>query len=150
MKTSNSCVTLFAACFVLSSCAFDQIESGFTALEGQKIQTAFEYLGYPDSEQEIAGSKVFTWGREFTRTSVTPVNSYNYGGIYGYDGYGSAVGYSTSYIPQTNYYSCTLKLITDQDGTIIDGQYDGDLGGCAKYGSALDEAAEDLAPEATP
>jgi len=142
-------ITLFSSFLILlSGCAFSQIENGLTALKGEKIQTAFNYLGTPDNEQDIAGSKVYTWGRAFSATTITPVTTSTTGSAFSsYGGYANYYGTTTSYVPQTHNYSCTVKIITDQKGIITGGQFDGNLGGCASYGSALQKATKDLAPE---
>ncbi len=139
-------VVLLGLSFLLSACAFDQMDKGLTALRGEKIQTAFNYLGYPDTEQVIAGSKVYTWGTSYSQTAIMPVTNYTSGNVYGYGGSANYHGTSTSYVPQTYNYLCILKIITDKKGVIINGQYEGNEGGCSDYGSALNKAAKDLTP----
>jgi len=130
----------------LSACAFEHMDKGLAALRGRDLKTAIGYLGYPDNQQEIAGNKVYTWGRSYTATTVTPVTTYGSGSFFGMNGPTNYTGSTVSYVPQTGTYSCVLKIITNKDDMIIDSQYDGDLGGCGKYGDALNKAAQALTP----
>lgn len=137
---------LFIALYI-SGCTFKYMDEGLSALKGQDIEQAINYLGYPDNKQEIAGNKVYTWARAYTVSSVVPVQSYNSGNVSGYGGYANYNTTTTSYIPQTDHYSCNLKIITDKKDIIISAQYDGNMGGCSRYGTALKKASEELAHE---
>lgn len=121
---------------LLTGCAFNQIENGLNALNGEGIKTAFDYLGYPDSQQEIAGDKVYTWGTSFMSTTVAPMTSYTSIG-----GYGAT---TTSSIPITQHNQCSIKIITNQNDVITNSQYVGNLGGCARYGTALQRLSNDF------
>jgi hypothetical protein len=46
---------------LISGCAFSNIEDGMNTLMGQPIDAAFNYLGYPDTEQIIANHHAYIW-----------------------------------------------------------------------------------------
>ncbi|HEY7243029.1 MAG TPA: hypothetical protein VH678_04000 [Xanthobacteraceae bacterium] len=58
-------VTAFAVIIAVAGCAFDAIDKGMTALQGQPLSAAVSKLGMPTEEKVIAGQKVYIW---FTRT----------------------------------------------------------------------------------
>lgn len=45
----------------LAACVDSRMREGYHALEGQPIDAAIKKLGYPASEQKIAGDTVYTW-----------------------------------------------------------------------------------------
>jgi|GEM_PF-1367679 len=134
--------------FILSGCAFQQMDRGLTDLQGKNIKQAISYLGYPDNEQKIAGDTIYTWGTNYNVSSITPVTNYSSGTASAYGSGGSAFGtYSgttTSYIPTTINHRCILKLITNDSGTIINSQYEGNQGGCSSYGQSLNRLSQDI------
>ena len=129
---------------VLSACTFQQMDKGLSYLQGQNIETAINYLGYPDNKQKILNDTVYTWGTNYNVSGTTPVTNYHYGSANAYNTFGGSAfgtysGTSTTYVPTTFNYRCTLKIVTDEKGTIINSQYDGNQGGCSDYGQALAE-----------
>ena len=128
-----------------AGCASSRMDDGLASLRGQKIQTAFYYLGYPDYQQEITGNNVYTWSTFYTTTDMVPAATY---GIGGFSHHGRHGGYGGLYVPETSSYSCVLKIIADKSDTIIDSQYQSNGGGCQHYGSALTRAAQDFPPGA--
>lgn len=120
----------------LAACAsFGDFNKGLNSLIGQPIAVAINKLGYPTTQQNIAGDTVYRWNR--TATGITSSPSYTIGTV----NVGN-VGYSTSAqnisLDETTY-SCALTLGTDSKGVIKNYSYDGNLGGCGPYITALNK-----------
>jgi|GEM_PF-1305544 len=132
-----SLVLLLGFSSFLTACAFNYIEGGLEELKGKPVKTAFNYLGFPDTKNSFEGSDVYVWGRSFQTTSFTPITSNSYGTAYGsYGNWASYQGTTTTYVPQVNTYSCVIKIAAEK-GVIIQSSYEGSLGGCEAYGTAL-------------
>lgn len=58
---------------MLATCAGETIKKGMATFVGQPISAAIARLGFPTSEQTIAGAKVYTWqtSRLIEGTSVS-------------------------------------------------------------------------------
>ena len=130
---------------ILTSCTtFEDINGGLTTFHGQPVNSLIQVLGFPDSEQSIAGNQIVSWHSEQNITSVTPViqvTSYSNGRVntYGAGGYGNGNYNSTttSYEPTTVNYNCTLKVAIDQRDRILSHDFEGNIGGCEQYAAAL-------------
>lgn len=143
----KKCFLFITLVFFLTSCAFKQIESGLNALQGKNIDTAFNYLGYPDAIQDLNGQKIFVWGEQFSVTTTTAVTNQHYGNASTYSpnyghAYGNYSGTSTSYVPVTHNYNCNIKIIANSEGIITGYQYKGNEGGCSSFGTALSKVPE--------
>lgn len=134
-----ACITVL----VLAGCASQKLNSGLPRLTGKTLDYAISYLGYPDSEQTIAGKKVYTWGHGSSVTMMqtyrTPVSGTAYGaggGIY-------YQGHQTSVVPQTYNFQCMIRLIADQNGLVERWEWNGNEGGCEHYSGAMSRLIAD-------
>ena len=130
---------------ILASCTtFEDIDSGLNRLKGQHIDSLIAIIGLPEGTQNIAGRKIYIWNTSQNVTTTTPVTTYNYGtasayGTGGY-GYGTYNGTSTSYVPTTVNYNCTIKIIVDRNERIVGHEFDGNIGGCMRYSERITAA----------
>jgi len=125
------------AVVALSGCAtFSDIDKGMAALVGQPISAAEARLGVASSEQQVGGKHVYVWGRDFNMSMPTTNTSSVNGTVNGHYYRGTV---TTTGSQQVNY-NCTLRFITDQSDRIISYDWQGNLGGCYGYGSALKPA----------
>lgn len=133
----------------LSACAFDTLDKGLPRLKGEHIDTAINYLGMPDEEQQIAGRKVYVWGHQNSGSYTTPVTQNHSYTAYGYGGPYTARGTTTSYVTQNYNYVCTIKLIVNKKDIIQSSEYEGNEGGCEYFASGISQLIKDTEP-ATP
>ena len=137
----------FLLILFVASCSFGRLDAGLPLLKGRNIETAIQYLGIPDAQMEIAGRDVFIWNNSYSVNIVTPVTSYSDATVYGYGGMATAYETSTTYVPETYNYSCTIKAITDKEGIINSLEYEGNEGGCSTFVSSMDRIISDLGPK---
>jgi hypothetical protein len=79
---------------ILSGCAtFGQMEEGLNALMGNKIETAFDVLGYPSGKQEYGSDTLYIWGRNVSGGLVLPYTATTSG-----------------YVGSTSYYGTTTSM----------------------------------------
>jgi hypothetical protein len=117
----------------LSACVFQNMDKGLAGLEGKNIDQAVAELGYPDSQGSIMGNTVYVWGT--SNSFSMPVTTYNtttgYVGTVPY----SATTSNTNYVPEN--FNCVIRIATSPDGTIIHTEWQGNVGGCMHYSTAL-------------
>ncbi|MGC1497815.1 MAG: hypothetical protein WA790_18570 [Sulfitobacter sp.] len=133
------CALLLSACTT-----FEDIDQGLSLLEGRPIDDLIGILGFPDGEQNIAGRKLVVWSSSQNVTTVTPVTNYSSGtaNAYGTGGYayGTYSGTTTSYVPSTVNYNCTIKVQIDRANRIVGHDFEGNIGGCERYAQAIRNA----------
>lgn len=134
------------AILLLCGCAFETLDKGLPLLQGKKIDTAISYLGLPDNQMTVAGKNVYVWSNSFTQTSITPVTSYSNASAYGTGGYATAYGTTTTYVPQTAQYSCTIKAVVDKKDIIEGLEYSGNEGGCGTFVDPVKRIISDFGP----
>lgn len=134
MKKTISIIAILS----LTGCAtWEQLDEGLDKLVGRPLDVAISKLGYPATEQTIAGRKLYRWGNSSQGVAYMPSTSTTYATL----GVGArAVPYaattdSGSYIPVN--YACNLTLATNNAGIVISYQYEGNMGGCKRYINAL-------------
>src|SRR4249919_3804166 len=128
MKLRISLAALVIA--ALSGCStFGNLDSGLSALNGRNIHDAINVLGYPASQQQIAGQTVYTW-------SIDNSTQYQMPNTTTTSGYAGGVPFSatTTGTQAVNMsYLCTIKLGTDSDGRIVNYDWSGNLAGCDRW-----------------
>lgn len=128
--------------FLLTGCATQKLNDGLPHLIGKPVKYAVSYLGFPDGQQVIGGYNVYVWGVSKTYTSMqTVTNPFTVSG-YGYNGGYSYSGTTTSQVPQTYNYSCTIRLVVDKDDIVRASDWKGNEGGCSHYSGAMDKLIE--------
>lgn len=122
----------------LTGCVtWGDLDQGLNNLRGKPISAAIERIGYPSSEQVIAGKKLYRWERTSQGVQVQPTTSFTSGKV----GSGNNPAKYTetktgSTMVQVNN-KCSLTLAVDQHDNIISHQYDGNLDGCSTYINAF-------------
>ena len=125
---------IVGATLLISACTtFSNLETGLAALVGQPFQAAIDKIGYPAGQMKVGDDTVYAWGRNFSMSMPT-YNSAQTTGTVGSTPYTANTGY-TSY--QSVNYQCDVKIIVGPDNVIKSWQYDGNMGGCDAYASAL-------------
>lgn len=120
---------------LLSGCAtWGQLDEGLDSLINQPISTAIDRIGYPNSDQMIAGRKIYRWGNSQQSAMYVPTSSYTYGTVGANTPY-SATTTGGTYVPVN--YNCSIALEVDANEIIRRYQYNGNLGGCGSYIKAL-------------
>lgn len=130
---------------IISSCTtFEDIDRGLSQLQGRPVDDLIGILGFPDGEQSIAGRRLVVWSSSQNITTVTPVTNYSSGtaNAYGTGGYayGNYSETTTSYVPSTVNYNCTIKVQIDSANRIVDYDFEGNIGGCERYAQAIRNA----------
>lgn len=114
-----------------------QFDKGLDNLVGSPISAAIDRIGYPNTEQTIAGTKVYRWGRSSQGAIYTPTTSTTYGTVSTARGFGTySATTNGGYMTPVNY-NCNLTLVVDENEIIRRYQYEGNLGGCQAYIKAL-------------
>lgn len=122
---------------LLSACVTDQLDSGFERLRGQPLSTAIDRLGVPSSERKLAGRHVYTWKTSQLMSNYQPTSSVTTGSIPKGSGKSSYSGTTVGgTMVQTNL-TCKIDIEVDGQEIIRHASYDGDVGACGKYASAL-------------
>lgn len=127
---------------IVSACTtFEDIDGGLDAFQGRSIDDLISVIGFPDGERTVAGRRMVIWSSSQNVTSVSPVTTYSSGtanayGSGGY-GYGSYSGTSTTYVPTTVNYNCTIMVEIDRNNRILGHDFEGNIGGCEQYAAAL-------------
>ena len=79
-----------------------------------------------------------------------PRTSHSYGSVStsGYYGQvsGSYNGYETTYVTESVTYECQVVVEVNQTETIVTAQFEGNIGGCQPYATALKKHYESLPP----
>ncbi|MBL8637820.1 MAG: hypothetical protein JNN09_04915 [Alphaproteobacteria bacterium] len=132
-------LNLCAMTVLLTGCATQKLNEGLPYLIDKPVKYAVSYLGYPNAQQTIGGNDVYVWGVSETFTAMQTVSNpfsvsgYDYGGGYSYS------GTTTSQVPQTYNYSCTIRLVVDKKEIVRMADWRGNEGGCSHYADAMDQ-----------
>lgn len=94
---------------VLAGCVEQKVTRGLTRLIGQDIHVAVQKLGYPATEHEILGDKVYLWTMSGTESA------------------------------SSNGAFCTIEIAASQSGIIKTYHLSGNDAGCRVFVDALDD-----------
>lgn len=127
-------VALFAA-LCLSGCnTFKDMDAGINSLVGQNIDVAFQRLGYPNQEGQLAGKTVYVWGvsRQSNMTLFTPRTTTGYVGA-------TPFSYTTNTITNVPIREeCTLRVFVDPATKLITySDWEGNIAGCQRYAGRI-------------
>ena len=118
----------------LAGCqTFENMDAGLASLRGKPYQAAFDILGFPDAETTIAGKRVFSWGRRDTGSYTVPTFDSTTAYVNGKPVLVQTQGMRTEYYDN----HCRIDIIVGEGGLIEQSKYDGNTGGCERYGAAL-------------
>lgn len=124
-------VSASIALSILAGCqTFENMDAGLSSLRGQPYQAAFDILGFPDAENTIAGKRVFTWGSRNAGSYTVPTFNSSTAYVNGNPIYVQTQGTAT----ETYDYYCKIDVIVGSSGLIEQSKYDGNIGGCERYG----------------
>jgi len=124
-KAALICVLLgLAGCM-----SWEPMEKGLAALKGKRLDDAIDVLGFPSSERQIAGRKVFVWSTKSMGLLFNPATSTTYGN-FGSTPYGQTTTL-TSFTPVG--YECEISIQVDDQNVIQTAQSYGNWGGCQVY-----------------
>lgn len=129
-------VPLLLALLVLAACAtYPPVDVGIATLRGQPAQVAFSYLGLPDEERLIAGTRMYVWseGGIGTRPVYRPPLRPRHDPWFLYEPPFIDVPYS---------YACTLRLFVDARDVVTGGDVAGHGGGCGEFARLLAPLSE--------
>lgn len=117
----------------LAACAsFDRLDQGLSTLQGQHRDVAIARLGFPTEQKEIAGRDVYIWHRGslfYQPATYFGGCDSRYGGMRSM----SCVGF----MPSVTDTRCTVRVIAEKDGTIVQTDRDGDPNSCGFYADRL-------------
>ena len=123
---------IFALCGLLAAgCATMNLEGGMDSFIGQSADSVIEALGFPHTDEQIAGKRVLSW------TSAT---SRGWGDDYLYYRRPYYSGILSRY--STYNYGCTLRFILNENDVVDSWDHQGSLGHCGKYRSILQERVQ--------
>ena len=115
-------------CFLLiplSACAWESfMDKCIKSWIGYPLDSVMERWGYPDSEKNIAGKKLYIW-----ETYDTDVDYIGGTSITTTDNKGRETTFSMGGVPQTEY--CIKTLETDNNNIVVNGQWKGN--DCPKF-----------------
>ena len=128
---------------MLPSCAYKKLDANLHYLEGQKIDTAINYLGVPDDKFMIENREAYIWGqnKNTRQETIRPFGGYSTsGGVFGGVGivFGKGAG-DRSYTQR-----CTVKALTDETGIIQKMEYQPNAGGCERFTKAMTALERDF------
>ena len=136
MKSKKAILCL--AMLLLTGCVsmpWPVLKKELDALKGQPVKVAFDRLGYPNTEGQIAGEKFYVWSTLNT-VWMPNVSTTTGSGMVG----GTPFSYNQSSMGGgTNInLRCTIRIFIDGNEMITHHDVNGNNGGCARYAHALD------------
>ena len=118
------------AVLALAGCVTpDQINAGARSFEGKSYKEAFAALGFPDQEQKIADHTVYIWSNRNAGSYTVPTTETATTYVGGQTVYTTVQGTKT----ESYDWNCTLRLVVDPKGIVIEAKADGNIGGCQRY-----------------
>lgn len=131
-------IALAIAAAAVAGCAtWGQMNDGLNGLLGKPIDAAIRKIGYPASEQAIAGRKLYRWGGSHQSSILVPTTTTTTGTI----GLGRQMTPFSATTTGMNFEQyedgCYITLEVDREDIITRYQYEGNLDGCAPFIRAL-------------
>ncbi|MCM2451928.1 hypothetical protein [Agrobacterium vitis] len=123
-----------ALMLALAGCqTFETMDAGLAGLKGRSYQTAFDVLGFPDGEKQIAGKRVFTWANQNSGSYSVPTYNQSTAWVNG-----SPVQIQSQGTATESYdYHCRIDVIVNDKGIVEDTKYDGNIGGCERWAAKM-------------
>lgn len=117
----------------VAGCATQQLDAGLKGLIGRPISEAVGRLGYPDSQREMMGDKLYVWST--SHTAVMPImnTSTTTGSVGGAPVYGQTTGMTM--VPMNA--NCLIQVAVTESGIIKSYQWRGNEMGCQLYARAF-------------
>lgn len=133
---------------LLIACTPSQdISEGMTQFRGQPIDNVASVLGAPNDERVIAGRRYVIWSTNRNVSYTMPVTNYLSGTVNASNGgFATYGGTSTSYVPMSASYVCTLTVEVSDQYIVQNFSFDGNIGGCRGYASRLRAFLRELPP----
>ena len=118
---------------LLAGCAGQVIQESMQPMIGRPAARVFEKLGFPDSEDTVAGRRFYAWATESSGSHLVP--RFNTGTIHGKDGT-STFSYTT-FEERFYHHECRLRVFVDPQDRITAYDLDGNDGGCSAFARRL-------------
>ena len=117
----------------IAGCATQQLDAGLKGLIGHPVSEAVGRLGYPDSQREMMGDKLYVWST--SHTAVMPImnTSTTTGSVGGTPIYGQTTG--VTMVPMNA--NCLIQVAVTETGVIKSYQWRGNEMGCQMYARAF-------------
>jgi len=139
-KMTNSVL----AVLVLFGCATtttvsENMAKGLDIMVGHPLEVATMVLGYPDGKQDIVkGRTAYYWIDKQHEMTVRPAFGYTTGTL---DTQDVSLRTTKLYAVPTTY-ECMIKVVVDQDDTIVDYDFNGQRAGCKDFIDRLNKLIE--------
>jgi hypothetical protein len=119
-----------AACATISQQASVDLDSGLSALVGQRLEVAVARLGEPIGSARLGADTVYGWGSASTSTEI----------LHPTPGFIDAANYQGGVFPpprRTVENACLIRMIVDAQGVIRTWDHQGNEAGCRAYAARL-------------
>ena len=118
---------------LLAGCAGQMIHESMQPMIGRPATHAFAKLGFPDSEDTVAGRKFYVWTTESSGSHLVP--QFNTGTIRGKDG--TTTFSYTTFEEQFYHHECRLRVFVDAKDRIAAYDLNGNDAGCSVFARKL-------------
>lgn len=138
------------ALLLTTGCAtWSDLDQGLRSLHGQPLSVAISKIGYPTDERQIAGMRLVSWSSSKSGIRYVQQSSTTYGTAYSKSEGKTKYSTTTNYmVPQAYRKSCEITLQVSERNIIQASQYQGDIGGCWNYITALKQPSPYYIPTA--
>lgn len=124
--------------FVLAGCmTFERLEKGLSEHQGRHFSEVINKIGYPTSQMEVMGKKVYQYNQSASGSYNMPVTQYHSGSVNTVSGPVNYYGTTQSSQPVSYNYHCTLSFEVDSSEVVQKTFYRGNVGGCESFAAAL-------------
>ncbi len=137
MRLFLSCITVIAAC-ALTGCInppWPVLDRQLGMLNGQPVNAAFASLGYPTNEGKVAGRKYYVWSSSNATWFPSSSTTTGFGTVGGTPFNYNQTTFGDGEIAQLH---CTIRIFVNARDIIVDHDYTGNQGACARYAERLD------------
>ena len=132
-------ILLLSTILILPSCSatFTDLQNGLDRYQGLSLNSLIDRIGFPTTQQNIAGRKLYIWDTSNTVTMSMPTTSSTSGTVSSGTSSGTYSGSSTIWVPTTYNFNCRITIEVDNQDNIISNYWEGNRGGCERYSKAL-------------
>ncbi|MBB4065032.1 hypothetical protein [Gellertiella hungarica] len=130
MRKTFACLSLAFGLAVLAGCVTgEDVTRGTATLIGRPVEEAFDRIGFPDEERQIAGRTVYTWRNREIGSYEVPTSEIVTTYVDGHPVESVLQGSRTEVYER----QCQLDLVVGRGGIVERAQADGNLAGCSRY-----------------
>lgn len=121
-------IALVMSALLLSACAA-QLDPGLSRLVGSHIRSAFDALGYPNSQMTVDDMKIYHWHSSQRLVGMVPQTSFSRGTVYSGASSANFYGTTTGSTPISTNNDCNIWIEADEDNIIRSYKFTGWLTG---------------------